>query len=140
MTKSFYSMVAASIFISVSALAAVPKHAMAQYKVNMRVGLKGQAPLSINTVTKSGKKSFISEFSDDGQSETIVEVLAKKSQQNRRDGLLMDVTVTKRVKGQKKLSERAQIFAPDNQEMEVGMGAKGRTAGNLSLAVMAHQL
>ena len=140
MTKSFYSMVAASIFISVSAFAAVPKHAMTQYKVNMRVGLKGQAPLSINTVTKSGKKSFISEFSDDGQSETIVEVLAKKSQQNRRDGLLMDVTVTKRVKGQKKLSERAQIFAPDNQEMEVGMGAKGRTAGNLSLAVMAHQL
>lgn len=52
----------------------------------------------------------------------------------------MDVTVTKRVKGQKKISERAQIFAPENQEMEVGVGAKGRTAGNLSLAVMAHQL
>lgn len=145
MTKVFISTVAASIFLSVSAFAAIPKyaipkHAIPQYKVNMRVGLKGQAPLSINTVTKSGKKSYISEFSDDGQSETIVEVLAKKSQQNRRDGLLMDVTVTKRVKGQKKISERAQIFAPENQEMEIGMGSKGRTAGNLSLAVMAHQL
>ncbi|MGE5086883.1 MAG: hypothetical protein ACM3MG_11325 [Bacillota bacterium] len=135
MTKVFISTVAASILLSVSAFAAAP-----QYKVNMRVGLKGQAPLSINTVTKSGKKSFISEFSDDGQSETIVEVLAKKSQQNRRDGLLMDVTVTKRVRGQMKLSERTQIFAPENQEMEVGVGTKGRMAGNLSLAVMAHQL
>ncbi|MFM6930188.1 MAG: hypothetical protein ACKOX6_17080 [Bdellovibrio sp.] len=135
MTKVFISTVAASIFLSFSAFAATP-----QYKVNMRVGLKGQAPLSINTVAKSGKKSFVSEFSDDGQSETIVEVFAKKSQQNRRDGLLMDVTVTKRVKGQQKISERAQIFAPENQEMEMGVGAKGRTAGNLSLAVMAHQL
>ncbi|MBO9667456.1 MAG: hypothetical protein J7501_11675 [Bdellovibrio sp.] len=135
MKKNVLSTVAVSLLFSISSLAAVPS-----YKVNMRVGLKGQAPLSINTVAKSGKKAYISEFSDDGQNETIVEVFAKKAQQNRRDGLYMDVTVTKRVRGQKKTQERAQIFAPENQEMEIGVGAKGRTAGNLSLAVMAHQL
>lgn len=72
------SMVAVSILTSISAFAAVPsKRAVPQYKVNMRVGLKGQAPLSVNTVTKSGKKAFISEISDDGQSETLIEVMAK---------------------------------------------------------------
>jgi hypothetical protein len=135
MIKNVLSTVAVSLLFSVSAWAAVPS-----YKVNMRVGLKGQAPLSINTVAKSGKKAYISEFSDDGQNETIVEVFAKKANQNRRDGLYMDVSVTKRVRGQKKSQERAQLFVPNNQEMEVGVGTKGRTAGNLSLAVMAHQL
>jgi hypothetical protein len=110
------------------------------YKVNMRLGLKGQAPISINTTTKSGKKSFISEFSDDGQSETLVELFTKKSQVNNRPGLFMDVTVTKRVRGTKKMSEHTQLFAPDNQEFEVGTNAKGQHTANLSLAVMAHQL
>ncbi|WP_413581871.1 hypothetical protein [Bdellovibrio sp. HCB288] len=135
MNKCFISMMAASILISSAALAAVP-----QYKVNMRVGLKGSSPISINTVTKSGKKAYISEFSDDGQSETIVEVMARKSKQNSKAGLYMDVTVTKRVRGQKKISERTQVFAPDNQEAEFGMNSKGRMTGNLSLVVMAHQL
>lgn len=135
MNIRFLSMAAVSFFISTSAFAAVP-----QYKVNMRVGLKGSAPISINTVTKSGKKAYISEFSDDGQSETVVEVMARKSQQNNKAGLYMDVTVTKRVRGQKKLSERTQVFAPENQETEFGVNSKGKTAGNLSLAVMAHQL
>ncbi|QDK38217.1 hypothetical protein [Bdellovibrio sp. NC01] len=135
MKKSFFSVVATAFLFSAQSFAAVPS-----YQVNMRVGLKGQAPLAINTVAKSGKKTFISEFSDDGQSETLVEVFAKKSQVNRKEGIFMDVTVTKRVRGVKKASERAQIFAPENQEMEVGVGAKGRMAGNMSLAVMAHQL
>ncbi|MDG0816220.1 hypothetical protein [Bdellovibrio svalbardensis] len=138
MKKSFFSVVAAAVLSSIvssQAFAAVPS-----YQVNMRVGLKGQSPIAINTVAKSGKKSFVSEISDDGQSETLVEVFAKKSQVNRRDGIFMDVTVTKRVRGVKKASERAQVFAPENQEAEFGVGAKGRTAGNLSLAVMAHQL
>ncbi|MFV8257931.1 hypothetical protein ACNQKP_09000 [Bdellovibrio bacteriovorus] len=133
--KLFFSVVTATVLLSLQSLAAAPS-----YKVNMRVGLKGASPISINTVAKSGKKSFVSEISDDGQSETLVEVFARKSQVNKKDGLYMDVTVTKRVRGQKKLAERAQIFAPDNQEMEFGMNSKGRTAGNLSLAVMAHQL
>lgn len=135
MKKSILSIVTASIFVSFSSWAAAPN-----YKVSMRVGLKGQSPISINTVAKSGKKSFVSQFSDDGQTETLVEVFAKKSQVNRKDGLFMDVLVTKRVRGQSKVSERAQIFAPENQEMEFGMNSKGRTAGNLSLAVMAHRL
>ncbi|MNY51872.1 hypothetical protein D3C86_1875020 [compost metagenome] len=91
-------------------------------------------------MTKSGKKTFISEFSDDGQSETLVELYTRRSQVNRKDGLYIDVTVTKRVRGQKKSSERTQIFAPDNQAMEVGTNSRGRSAANLSLAVMAHQL
>lgn len=135
MKKSILSVVTASLFISLSSFASAP-----QYKVNMRVGIKGASPFSVNTVAKSGKKTFVSEFSDDGQTETVVEVFAKKSQVNKRDGLFMDVLVTKRVRGLSKVTERAQIFAPENQEMEFGMNSKGRTAGNLSLAVMAHQL
>ena len=96
--------------------------------------------MSINTITKSGKKSYITEISDDGQSETMVELFARKSQQNNKNGLYLDVTVTKRVRGQKRSSERTQIFAPDNQEMEVGTNSRGRSAANISLAVMAHQL
>ncbi len=135
MKNRIFSIVTASFFISLSSWAATPN-----YQVNMRVGLKGQSPISINTVAKSGKKSFVSQFSDDGQTETLVEVFAKKSQVNKKDGLFMDVQVTKRVRGQAKVTERAQIFAPENQEMEFGVNSKGRTAGNLSLAVMAHQL
>lgn len=135
MKIGFSGVVTAAFLFSINSLAAAP-----QYKVNMRVGLKGSSPISVNTVAKSGKKSFISEISDDGQSETLVEVYAKKSQVNNRNGLYMDVIVTRRVRGQLKVSERAQIFAPENQEMEFGMNSKGRTAGNLSLAVMAHKL
>ncbi|MBV2168013.1 MAG: hypothetical protein KUL82_04820 [Bdellovibrio sp.] len=134
MKKRILSSVIASIFVSISAGAAP------HYQVNMRVGIKGQSPISINTVAKSGKKSFISQFSDDGQTETLVEVYSKKSQVNKKDGLFMDVQVTRRVRGQSKITERAQIFAPENQEMEFGTNSKGKTAGNLSLAVMAHQL
>lgn len=130
-----FSLVTATFLFSLNSWAAAPA-----YKVNMRVGLKGSAPISVNTVAKSGKKSFVSEISDDGQNETLVEVFARKSQVNKKDGLYLDVTVTKRVRGQQKLTERAQVFAPENQEMEFGMNSKGRTAGNLSLAVMAHQL
>ncbi|MEK2645788.1 hypothetical protein [Bdellovibrio sp. BCCA] len=136
MKKSILSIVTASFLISVNSSWAATRN----YQVSMRVGLKGQSPISINTVAKSGKKSFVSQFSDDGQTETLVEVFAKKSQVNKKNGLYMDVLVTKRVRGQAKATERAQLFAPENQEMEIGMNSKGRTAGNLSLAVMAHQL
>lgn len=110
------------------------------YKVNMRVGLKGQSPISINTFAKTGKKTSVSQFSDDGQTETLVEFVTKKSHANKKEGLFMDVLVTKRVRGQSKLTERAQIFAPDNQEMEFGMNSKGMSEKNLSLAVMAYKL
>lgn len=123
-----------------SLLISLPAGAASQYKVSLRVSLKGQSPFSVNTVTKSGKKSFVSHFSDDGLTETLVEVFAKKSQVNKKQGLYMDLVVKKRIRGQEKISERAQVFAPDNQEMEFGTSAKGRVAGNLSFAVMAHQL
>lgn len=123
-----------------SLLISLPAGAASQYKVSLRVSLKGQSPFSVNTVTKSGKKSFVSHFSDDGLTETLVEVFAKKSQVNKKQGLYMDLVVKKRIRGQEKISERAQVFAPDNQEMEFGTSAKGRLAGNLSFAVMAHQL
>jgi hypothetical protein len=130
--------IVASIAITVfsnSALAAIPK-----YKVNMRLGLKNGSPMAVNTAVKSGKKAYISEISDDGQSETLVEVYARKSQVNNKNGVYMDVQVTKRVKGQKKYSERAQVFAPENQETEFNMGAKGKTQGNLGLAILAHEI
>jgi hypothetical protein len=126
---------AAVVLFSGAVHAATP-----EYKVNLRVNLKGQSPFSINTVAKSGKKTFISEFSDDGQTETLVTLVARKSQVQSKDGLAMDVLVTRRVRGQQKMSERAQLFAPENEEMEFGVNSRGRTAGNLSLAVMAHKL
>lgn len=126
---------AALLFVSSYAEAAVTN-----YKVNMLVGLKGQSPISINTFAKSGKKTSVSQFSDDGQVETLIEFLAKKSHVNRKEGIYMDVLVTKRVRGQFKVSERAKVFAPDNQEMEFGMNAKGKRQKNLSLAIMAYKL
>lgn len=110
------------------------------FKVSLRVGLHGQIPVSFTTVAKSGKKSFITEISDDGQVETSIEMFTKKSQVNNRDGLYMDLTVTKRVRGIKKASERTQVFVPDNQEFEIGENGRGHTAANLSLAIVAHQL
>ncbi len=124
-----------SMLAPLSSFAYVP-----QYKVNMRLGLKGSSPISINTIAKSGKKSFISEFSDDGQTETLVELFTKKSHLNSEEGLYIDVKVTKRVRGEDKSTERTQVFAPHNRETEFGMNSKGRSAGNLSVAVMAHQL
>ena len=136
MNKRIFGIIAAaSLSISFSAFAAAPN-----YKVNMRVGIKGQSPISVNTVAKPGKKSFVSQFSDDGLSETLVTVLARKSNINNKAGLSMDVQVTRRVRGIEKASERAHIFAPENEEMEFGVNSRGRTAGNLSLAVMAHKL
>lgn len=132
-----FSMILATAFFSTPFVAAA---ASPSYKVNMRVGIKGHSPISVNTVAKSGKKTFVSEISDDGQQETLIEVYAKKAERDATEGLLMDVTVTKRVRGHERISERAQIFAPENREMEFGVNSRGRTAGRLSLAVMAHRL
>ncbi len=139
--KSLFS-VFMGLVVSQVSLAAIPpaKVIAPRYKVAMRVNLKGHSPLSINTVAKSGKKTFISQFSDDGQTETLISMYTKRSQLNEQAGLYMDVSVTKRVRGESRVSERAQFFAPDNQEMEFGSSPKGRMKGNLSLAVMAHQL
>ncbi len=135
MKNTLVSFIVGSFFFS-----CVSSAAPANYKVSMRVGLKGQSPISINTIAKAGKKSYVSQFSDDGQTETLVTVFAKKSQVKKQDGLLMDVSVTKRVRGEMKIQEKAQMFAPENQETEFGMNSRGKTSGNLSLAVMTHRL
>lgn len=126
--------------VTVIFLYGIASEAASQYKVNLRVNLKGQSPFSVNTVAKPGKKSFVSQFSDDGQTETLVSLVARKSQSQSKDGLAMDVIVTRRVRGEEKISERVQIFAPENQETEIGVNSRGKAAGNLSLAVMAHKL
>lgn len=127
--------IVSSLILSQAAVAAVPN-----YKVNMRVGIKGSSPISVNTVAKPGKKSFVSQFSDDGTVETLISMVARRSEQNNKKGLSMDVQVTRRVRGQEKVSENARIFAPDNEEMEFGINSKGRTTEKLSIAVMAHKL
>ncbi|MNL40954.1 hypothetical protein D3C87_1633350 [compost metagenome] len=130
----------AMVFISTHVEAAIPQYSAPKYKVNMRVGLKGSAPISVNTAVRSGKKAYISEISDDGQNETVVELYARKSQVNNKKGVYMDVLVTKRIRGQKKFAERAQVFAPENQELEFNMNSKGKTQGSLGLAVLAHEI
>ena len=130
-------------FFSQGLWAAIPPHQVVEphsYKVSLRVAMNGYAPESFNTVAKSGKKSFISEFSSDGQSETLIEMFAKKSSFHNRQGLYLDLTFTKRFRGVKKASEHTQIFVPENQELELNQGRGRHSAGNLSLAVVAHQL
>lgn len=139
LSKSFSKLALSSTLAAVLATPMVAMAAKENYRVNLRVGMKGSAPISVGTVAKSGKKSYISQFSDDGLSETLIEVQPRKAQQNNKDGLLLNVQVTRRVRGQVKGVEKAQLFAPDNQETEWGMG-NGKRSGNLSLAVMAHKL
>jgi hypothetical protein len=135
MKKRFFSMMTTAIFFIPLCSFGAP-----QFKVNMRVGLRGQSPISVNTIAKSGKKSFISQFSDDGQTETLIELFTRKSQVNNRNGLFMDVAVKKRVRGSEKVTERAQLFVPEDEELQFGEKSTGRSLGDLSIAVMAHQL
>lgn len=118
--------------VALPSLAAKPT-----YQVNMRVNLKGQVPVALNTVAKPGKKTFVSQFSDDGHVETLVEVLPRVIYEDNKKQLKMDLTVTRRVRGEEKISEKVQILVPENQEIEEGNRKLG---GNLSVAVMAHKL
>lgn len=126
-----------------SAFAAVPKKVFQQgsrYNVSMRIGLKGQTPFSISTVAKAGKKASVTEISEDGQTETFVEMIPHKSFQNQRAGLLIDVIVTKKFRGNVKATEKTQIFAFENQESEMRVGARGKNRQDLSLAVLANPI
>lgn len=119
-----------------SVMAAVPS----KYQVNMRIGMKGQLPISISTPVKSGKKASFTEISSDGQSETMVELVSRRSKVNAKDGLWMDVKVTRTVRGQKKAEERTQIFAYENQEAEFSKGGRRGKNPDFSIAVMAHSI
>lgn len=134
--KKFFATLILTSLVSVPFAEAAPQ----KYKVNMRVALKGISPISVATVAKSGKKAYYSEISEDGKSETLVEMVARRSEQDRKKGLMMDVTVTRRVRGHQKIMEKARFFAPENEEYEMGMNSTGKTKGNLALAVMAHQI
>lgn len=129
--KSVYIFTLVS-FTALSSFAARPV-----YQVNMRLNLKGQTPLALNTAAKTGKKTFVSQFSDDGQVETVVEVLPREIYEDNKKQLKMDLTVTRRVRGQEKLTEKVQLMVPENREIEEGNRQNG---GSLSVAVMAHKL
>lgn len=109
------------------------------FRVSMRVGIAGSAPIAINSIAKNGKKTSISEFSEDGRTETLVEMIAQKSQLNNRPGVWMDVTVSKRINGKVKATEKTQLFTYENEESEVRIGARGKGKEDLSLAVMARE-
>lgn len=125
------------LIIACSAKSETTKSKM--FRVSLRVGLAGSAPIAINSLTKNGKKTSISEFSDDGRVETLVELIAQKSQMNNRPGVWMDVKVSKRVNGKIKASEKTQLFTFENEESEVRVGAKGKGREDLSLAVVARE-
>lgn len=125
----------ASILV-ISSIALPTFAARPTYQVNMRLNLKGYAPLALNTPAKTGKKTSVSQFSDDGYVETIVEVVPREIVKDNKNHLKMDLTVTRRVKGEDRVSEKMQILVPENQETEEG----NRKTSNLSVAVMAHKL
>ncbi len=140
---SFFMILLVQTLFSQKLYAAIPAQIpfdSPSYKVSLRLGLDGQTPVSFNTIAKSGKKTSISEFSDDGQTETLIEMFAKKSTVKTKEGLYLDLTFTKRIQGVKKASGHTQIFAPENQEFEMETGRGRHPPGNLSLAVMAHRL
>ena len=67
MKKFFFLVFTSSFTFATPAFAAVPQKALdykvsnskvPKYKVAMRLGLKGGAPMSINTIARSGKKSY----------------------------------------------------------------------------------
>ncbi len=109
------------------------------FRVSLRVGIAGAAPIAINSYIKNGKKTSISEFSNDGRSETLVEMIAQRSHMNNRKGIWMDVTVSKKVNGKVKATEKTQLFTFENEEAEVRLGARGKGREDLSLAVLAHE-
>lgn len=114
-----------ALVLSLSAQAAIQK----KYNLFMRVGFPGQSPVSVNTLVNNGKKATVTEISDDGKTQTSVEVVAK---QLGKDTLQMDLSVIKTVNGKVKKSEKAHILAKEGQEAELQRGS------NLSLGVIAH--
>jgi hypothetical protein len=135
-----------SPFVISSALAAIPMKSAEsfskgpRYNVNMRIGLKGAMPFSINTVARAGKKSSVTEISEDGQTETYVQMTPHKAMRDQKPGLNIDVLVTRTVKGTVKASEKLQIFAFENEESESRMNAQGRGRQDLSIAVLANPI
>lgn len=124
------------ILIAETSLAAIPS----KYQVSMRIDLKGQLPIAISTPVKTGKKSSFTEISSDGQTETNVEVVSRKSRHQEKDGLWMDIKVTRSVRGKVKNQERAQIFAFENQEAELITGKRGKKAPEFAISVLAHPI
>lgn len=106
----------------------------------MRIDMKGQLPLSISTPVKTGRKASFTDISPDGKSETLVELISKKSHIGEKEGLWMDVKVTRTVAGLKKAVEQTQIFAIDNQEAEMSKGGVRGKNPDFALAVMAHSI
>ncbi len=141
--KSCVAVIAFSVFVNTCAQAAphpIKVSKIVRYNLNMRVGIKGSAPFSVNTVAKNGKKTSITEISEDGQTETFVEILPKRSTMNQKAGLWMDIVVTRKVRGNVKSSDKVQVFAFEDQEAEVHFGSARKGHENLSLGILANTI
>lgn len=113
---------------------------LSKYNVNMRIALKGGAPFSVNTVAKAGKKSSVTEISSDGNIETFVQMTPRKSTRDQKSGLVIDLTVIRKIRGEIRASEKMQIFAFENEESEVRLNARGRGQQDLAVAVLANPI
>lgn len=123
------------LFISIGALNSQGKESDNK-KINlvMRVGLPGQIPVSLNTIVKNGKKSTITEISEDGRGATTVEIIAREKNQG---SVLVDLNVTRMIMGKVKNSQKVQILAKEGQEAEL---SSSRGSAKLSLGVIAHAI
>ncbi len=121
------------------AYSAIDHQGVKKYKVNLTIGLKGQMPISVSTLARPGKKSMISDMSEDGLKETFIEMHAREKRIQNKSGLLLDIEVQRRVQGEVKQTERVALFVPENQEIEYGLNTK-RKKSDLSVSVLAHQL
>lgn len=135
----FYLVWAMIITSTQPSFSAIDTQAVRKYKVNLTIGLKGQLPISVSTLARPGKKSMISELSEDGLKETFIEIYTKEKTIQNKNGLLLDLEVQRRVQGEVKQTERVALFVPENQEIEYGLNTK-RKKSDLSISVLAHQL
>lgn len=112
-----------------------PQKSQEKYQVSLRVGLSGSLPIAINSAVRAGKKSSFSEISSDGQTETRVEILPRKSRMHQDSAVLMDIKVARYIRGEKKAEESVQILTKENEEAEILQ--KGSKTSKLTLSVLA---
>ncbi len=127
------------IILIQTAYSAIDQANVKKYKVNLTIGLKGQMPISVSTLARPGKKSMISELSEDGLKEIFIEMHTREKTVQNKNGLLLDLEVQRRVRGEIKQTEKVALFVPENQEIEFGLNTK-RKKNDLSVSVLAHQL
>ena len=136
---NFRRVLALVVLLPFFSVAAIESPQNKKYKVNLTIGLKGQMPISVSTLARPGKKSMISDISEDGTKETFIEMHTREKKMQNKSGLLLDLEVQRRVMGEIKQTERVALFVPENQEIEYGLNTK-RKKSDLSVSILAHQL